>query len=188
VRCARRAIATTGARCRCAAVGLLGVCVGIRHATLFFSLDAERNRSRTAAKSRAVTPSRRGREVACTEPREGRTVLTRARTEANRRLKRRVRQTIAMLGAAAIAAVVAGGRADAAPPIGTQLDPTQMTGCCVCRGTAGGEQQSIRSCADGFTIDGCMAKCHGEGGASVAFGYQQTCSQGCGGFPTQTQH
>ncbi len=76
------------------------------------------------------------------------------------------------------------GRAGATPPGGV-VDPKQATGCCVCRGTRGGEQQSIRSCTDGVKVEACVAACHTQGGASIGFGYQQSCSENCAGFPTQ---
>ncbi len=78
------------------------------------------------------------------------------------------------------------GPATAAPA--RQLDPNETVGCCVCRGTRDGEQQSLRSCADGVKMQACVDACHSQGGASVGFGYQQTCSQGCAGFPTQALH
>ena len=85
----------------------------------------------------------------------------------------------------AAAVLVISGRADAAAPALPGVDPQQAIGCCVCRGTRDGEQQSIRSCTDGVKIDACVAACRAQGGASIGFGYQQTCSQNCGGFPTQ---
>ncbi len=57
-------------------------------------------------------------------------------------------------------------------------------GCCVCRGTKNGEKTSIKSCADGTTGQSCLSKCRSENAGSFAFGYDQTCSQGCSGFPT----
>ena len=94
--------------------------------------------------------------------------------------QQRAAQVIGFLLAAVL--LVSSGRAGAVP-VGP--DPKQATGCCVCRGTRGGEQQSIRSCADGVKVEACVAACHTQGGASIGFGYQQTCSQNCAGFPTQ---
>lgn len=95
-----------------------------------------------------------------------------------------------LAAALALAAVLLGigfGRASAAPPVGRQIDATQAIGCCVCRGTAGGEQRSLKSCADGKTVGDCLIMCRGESAGSMGFGYQQTCSQGCAGFPTQNK-
>jgi hypothetical protein len=75
--------------------------------------------------------------------------------------------------------------AGATPPVGRALDTTTVVGCCACRGTAGAEKMSIKSCADGRTITDCATKCRNEGAASLVFGYQQTCSQGCAGLATQ---
>ncbi len=58
-------------------------------------------------------------------------------------------------------------------------------GCCVCRGTKNGEKTSLKSCSDGATGQSCLTKCRGENAGSFVFGYAQTCSQGCSGFPTQ---
>jgi len=85
----------------------------------------------------------------------------------------------------ALALLVIGARADAGSPGGSGIDPQTATGCCVCRGTSGGEQQSIRSCTDGVKVEACVAACRTQGGGSIAFGYQQSCSQNCAGFPTQ---
>jgi hypothetical protein len=90
----------------------------------------------------------------------------------------------------ALALAVLGMRVDmagATPPVGRQLDTGQASGCCVCRGTAGGEQQAIKGCTDGKTTDDCLTQCRSDGAASFGFGYQQTCSQGCAGFPTQNK-
>jgi hypothetical protein len=79
------------------------------------------------------------------------------------------------------------GTASAAPLDARQIDASKAAGCCVCRGTTGGEQGSIKSCADGKTVGDCLTMCRGEGAASIGFGYQQTCSLGCAGFPTQNK-
>ncbi len=65
------------------------------------------------------------------------------------------------------------------------IDATAALGCCVCRGTAGGDASAVRACSDGRTADSCVSACKGMNADSIAFGYQQTCSQGCAGFPTQ---
>lgn len=65
------------------------------------------------------------------------------------------------------------------------LSGSQVQGCCVCRGTDGGSVATVRSCSDGVNVDTCVAQCKGENADSIAFGYKQTCSQGCAGFPTQ---
>jgi hypothetical protein len=75
------------------------------------------------------------------------------------------------------------GRAVAQPA--RAIDPSQVSGCCVCRGTSGGDVNSVRSCADGVSVDSCVSQCRGESADSLAFGYEQSCSQGCAGFPTQ---
>lgn len=62
----------------------------------------------------------------------------------------------------------------------------EVRGCCVCRGTAGGDSTVVRSCSDGLSVEACTSQCKGEDADSLAFGYQQTCSQGCAGFPTQS--
>jgi len=98
------------------------------------------------------------------------------------RMQRRV-GIIALMFATLV--LVGNGRAGAAPPA-LDIDPQQATGCCVCRGTRSGEQQSIRSCTDGVKVEACVAACRTQGGASIGFGYQQSCSQNCAGF--QTQH
>jgi hypothetical protein len=90
-----------------------------------------------------------------------------------------------MLAAALLGA--GNSTAGATPPDARQIDASQATGCCVCRGTARGEQGSIKSCADGKTVGDCLTTCRGEGAASIGFGYQQTCSVGCAGFPTQNK-
>jgi hypothetical protein len=58
-------------------------------------------------------------------------------------------------------------------------------GCCVCRGTRGGEKTSVKSCVDNTTGQACLSKCRSENAGSFAFGNDQTCAQGCSGFPTK---
>jgi hypothetical protein len=66
------------------------------------------------------------------------------------------------------------------------LDAATSTGCCACRGSKNGEQSSLKSCNDGLTPAACQAKCDTLNAGSMVFGYQQTCSQGCAGFATQS--
>lgn len=66
------------------------------------------------------------------------------------------------------------------------LSAGEVTGCCVCRGTEGGSATTVRSCVDGVKVDACVSQCKGQNADSIAFGYKQTCSQGCAGFPTQS--
>ena len=68
------------------------------------------------------------------------------------------------------------------------LTASQLTGCCVCRGTEGGNATTVRSCSDGVGVDSCVSQCRTQNADSIAFGYKQTCSQGCAGFPTQSLH
>jgi hypothetical protein len=68
------------------------------------------------------------------------------------------------------------------------IPATAINGCCVCRGTDGGNATAIRSCSDGSKVDLCVTECKGRNADSMAFGYNQTCSQGCAGFPTQNLH
>ena len=91
---------------------------------------------------------------------------------------------VAMIAALA-ATLFAPVSVSAVQPVRPQLDSETATGCCVCRGTKGAEKTSIRSCVDGSTAEACAAKCRGENAGSLVFGYQQTCSQGCVGFPTK---
>lgn len=58
-------------------------------------------------------------------------------------------------------------------------------GCCICRGTRGGEKSSIKSCSDGTTGQACLDKCRSENAGNFVFGNGQTCKQGCVGFPTK---
>jgi hypothetical protein len=68
------------------------------------------------------------------------------------------------------------------------LAAADLRGCCVCRGTDGGSATSVRSCSDGASVDACVSQCKGINADSLAFGHNQTCSQGCAGFPTQGLH
>jgi hypothetical protein len=75
----------------------------------------------------------------------------------------------------------------------TMADPkalaaTDLHGCCVCRGTDGGTASTVRSCSDGTTVSACVSTCKQLNADSLAFGNNQTCSQGCAGFPTQNLH
>jgi len=76
----------------------------------------------------------------------------------------------------------------------TMADPkaapaaTDLRGCCVCRGTDGGAGNTVRSCSDGASVSTCVSTCKGLNADSLAFGNNQTCSQGCAGFPTQNLH
>ena len=76
--------------------------------------------------------------------------------------------------------------AAADPP--KSLVASEVTGCCVCRGTAGSEPNTIRSCSDGAKVESCISQCRSQNAASIVFGRNQTCSQGCVGFPTQNLH
>ena len=84
------------------------------------------------------------------------------------------------LAACALSMHVAVARAEQAP---RAVTAQSAVGCCVCR-AAVQQQYQIKSCADGYSIDACAIKCRAEGAASLAYGYQQTCQQGCAGFPT----
>lgn len=68
------------------------------------------------------------------------------------------------------------------------LSASQSSGCCVCRGTDGGNATTLRSCSDGVSVDSCVSQCRSLNADSLAFGHNQTCSQGCAGFPTQSLH
>ena len=90
---------------------------------------------------------------------------------------------------AAIAAVFLLGvttAALAAPP--APLAASEVTGCCACRGTAGGAVDTLKSCSDGTKVDACVSQCKEQNAGSIVFGKNQTCSQGCAGFPTQSLH
>jgi hypothetical protein len=98
------------------------------------------------------------------------------------RFSRRLAILVAALSLAlSIGAVAA---ANAAP----QAYTAETGGCCVCRGTEGGDATTIRSCTDGSKVDSCTSQCKAQNADSMAFGYNQTCSQGCAGFPTQNLH
>jgi hypothetical protein len=66
------------------------------------------------------------------------------------------------------------------------ISATQALGCCVCRGTDGGDATAVRACSDARNANSCVSACKAIGADSIAFGYQQTCSEGCAGFPTQS--
>jgi hypothetical protein len=66
------------------------------------------------------------------------------------------------------------------------IAPSEVRGCCVCRGTSGGDAGTLRSCSDGVGVDTCVEQCRSQSADSLAFGYEQSCSQGCAGFPTQS--
>ena len=82
--------------------------------------------------------------------------------------------------------VMAAASASSAGP--TALSASEILGCCVCRGTEGGSATTVRSCSDGVKVDTCVSQCKAQSADSIAFGYKQTCSQGCAGFPTQSLH
>ena len=70
----------------------------------------------------------------------------------------------------------------------TAVPATDLRGCCVCRGTDGATATTVRSCSDGTSVTACVSTCKGLNADSLAFGNNQTCSQGCAGFPTQNLH
>ncbi|MDX2167591.1 MAG: hypothetical protein SF182_11030 [Deltaproteobacteria bacterium] len=77
-----------------------------------------------------------------------------------------------------------------APLAASAVQPTIQSaqsaiGCCICRGTRGGEKTSIKSCVDNTTGQACLSKCRSENAGSFVFGLDQTCQQGCSGFPTK---
>lgn len=90
----------------------------------------------------------------------------------------------AILGAAVVAVVFTPVHAIATQPA-RALDVSSITGCCACRGTKNGEKTSLKSCSDGLTPESCQSQCDSQNAGSMAFGYQQACSQGCAGFATQ---
>jgi hypothetical protein len=116
-----------------------------------------------------------------TAGREGQAVLNKLINATRRRKRTAQRAMLLALGAALLAPAMA----SAVPP-SRQLDVHAVTGCCACRGTKDGEKTSLKSCSDGLTVDACQAKCDVENAGSLVFGYQQTCSQGCAGFATQS--
>jgi hypothetical protein len=65
------------------------------------------------------------------------------------------------------------------------VDVATATGCCVCRGVAGGEPRAVKSCTDGQLVQACLQKCRAENAGSLGFQYHQTCASGCAGFFTQ---
>lgn len=91
---------------------------------------------------------------------------------------------IALLSAALLTASATATLAD---PV-SALTASQISGCCVCRGTEGGNATTVRSCTDGIGVDSCVSQCRTQNADSIVFGYKQTCSQGCAGFPTQNLH
>lgn len=101
--------------------------------------------------------------------------------------RRAVRKAVGgalMMTAALAAACLVGVPAGATEPA-RAIDAATVQGCCLCRGTSGAEQGSLRSCSDGMTPAACVSQCKAANADSVIFGYQQTCSQGCAGYPTQ---
>lgn len=73
-----------------------------------------------------------------------------------------------------------------APAAEPSLQSAQTAiGCCICRGTRGGEKSSIKSCSNGTTGQACLDRCRSENAGSFVFGNGQTCDQGCAGFPTK---
>ena len=104
-----------------------------------------------------------------------------------RRMRQRrwaVAGAIALLSAALVATSATVTLADPA----RALSASQISGCCVCRGTEGGNATTVRSCTDGVVVDSCVSQCRTQNADSIVFGYKQTCSQGCAGFPTQSLH
>lgn len=85
----------------------------------------------------------------------------------------------------AIGLLVVASRPAVAQPA-RAIAPGDVRGCCVCRGTSGGDAQALRSCSDGVGVEACVEQCRSQSADSLAFGYEQTCSQGCAGFPTQS--
>lgn len=96
----------------------------------------------------------------------------------------RWRAALAGLGIGLAVAFASDVSAHAAEPA-RAIDPGSVRGCCLCRGTAGEEQTSLRTCSDGHSPTQCVAACKEINADSIIFGYQQTCSQGCAGYPTQ---
>ncbi len=102
--------------------------------------------------------------------------------------KHRASTVLRRIGASAAVLVIGllllTGTARAAEAV-RAIDAATALGCCVCRGTAGGDAGAVRACSDARTADSCVSACKGMNADSIAFGYQQACSQGCAGFPTQ---
>ena len=86
-----------------------------------------------------------------------------------------------LVGASLLGAALS---ASAQQPAARNLDVHTVTGCCACRGVKNGDVNYLNSCVDGRTVDSCLQKCQSEQTRSFIFGYQQTCSEGCAGFPT----
>lgn len=80
--------------------------------------------------------------------------------------------------------LVPSGRAVAQP--GHAVTASEARGCCLCRGTAGSDANALRSCSDGVGVEECVDQCRTQNADSLAFGYEQNCSEGCAGFPTQS--
>lgn len=99
-------------------------------------------------------------------------------------LQRRRGMVAAVIGSLSTVLLLASATVTAAQP--RSITASDVRGCCVCRGTAGGDASGVRSCSDGMSVDACSNQCTTENADSLAFGYQQTCSQGCAGFPTQS--
>jgi hypothetical protein len=89
---------------------------------------------------------------------------------------------------ASFSAAIVMAAASASSAGSTALSASEILGCCVCRGTEGGDATAVRSCSDGVKVDTCVSQCKVQNADSIAFGYKQTCSQGCAGFPTQSLH
>lgn len=85
----------------------------------------------------------------------------------------------------AIGLLVVPSRPVAAEPV-RAIASSELRGCCVCRGTSGGDSSVLRSCSDGVGVEACLEQCKTQNADSLGFGYEQTCSQGCAGFPTQS--
>jgi hypothetical protein len=94
--------------------------------------------------------------------------------------------SVAGLVVAAGAVLLVGATTPAVADPPRPVSASEVIGCCVCRGTSGGTATTLRSCSDGVKVDACVTECKGQNADSVLFGYQQTCSQGCAGFPTQS--
>lgn len=105
------------------------------------------------------------------------------------KMRRQRDRHVVSAGAIALGAILllSAALASAADPP-RALSASEIRGCCVCRGTDGGSATTVRSCSDGSSVDACVSQCKGQNADSIAFGYKQTCSQGCAGFPTQSLH
>lgn len=103
--------------------------------------------------------------------------------------QKRVRKCLSFvvaLAASALCVATLTVPASAADEPARAISATQALGCCVCRGTDGGDATTVRACSDARNANSCVSACKAIGADSIAFGYQQTCSQGCAGFPTQS--